>query len=139
MVQGRMVVFMILYVDDILLIINGVGPLSLVKIWLSTKFQVKDLGKVYCILGIKVLRDHKNRKPTLSQATYIEKFLVKYVMWNSKKGLFLSCMEFLFSQINVLRHLWRKSACKQYLMPQQCKTCMRCYVLDQIFAFQQTW
>ena len=40
-----MVVFMILYVDDILLIGNDVGLLSLVKIWLSTQFQMMDLGE----------------------------------------------------------------------------------------------
>ena len=39
------------------------------------------------ILGIKVLRDYKNGKPALSQATYIDKPLVKYVMQNSKKCL----------------------------------------------------
>ena len=44
-VQGSMMVFMILYVDDILLIGNDVGLLSLVKIWLSTQFQMKDLGE----------------------------------------------------------------------------------------------
>ena len=44
-VKGSMVVFMILYVDDILLIGNDVGLLSSVKIWLSTQFQMKDLGE----------------------------------------------------------------------------------------------
>ena len=38
-----MVVFMILYVDNILLIGNDVRLLSLVKIGLSTQFQMKDL------------------------------------------------------------------------------------------------
>ena len=41
-----MVVFMILYVDDILLIGNDVGLLSSVKIGFSTQFQMKDLGEV---------------------------------------------------------------------------------------------
>ena len=44
-VQESMVIFMILYIDDILLIRNDVRLLSLVKIWLSTKFQMKDLEK----------------------------------------------------------------------------------------------
>ena len=48
---------------------------------------MKDLGKAQNILGIKVLRDHKNRKIALSQATYIDKILVQYVMQYSKKGL----------------------------------------------------
>ena len=44
-VQRSMVVFMILYVDDILLIGNDVRLLLLFKIWLSTQFQMKDLGE----------------------------------------------------------------------------------------------
>ena len=36
---------MILYVDDNLLISKDVGLLSLVKIWFSTQFQMKDLGE----------------------------------------------------------------------------------------------
>ena len=34
--NGHVVVFLILYVDDILLIGNDVGTLSSVKVWLST-------------------------------------------------------------------------------------------------------
>ena len=48
---------------------------------------MKDLGETQYILGIKVLRDRKNRRLALSHATYIDKLLVKYVMWDSKKGL----------------------------------------------------
>ena len=52
-----MIVFLILSVDDILLIGNDVGTLSLVKVWLSKQFDMKDLGEVSHILGIKFLRD----------------------------------------------------------------------------------
>ena len=79
-VQEGMVVFMVLYVNDILFIGNDVVLLSSIKIWLSTQFSMKDLGEVQCILGSKVLIDCKNRKLTLSQATYIEKLLVKHVI-----------------------------------------------------------
>ena len=75
-----MVVILLMYVDDILLIRNGVGLLSLVKIRLSTQFEKKDLGEVKYILGIKVFQDRKNTKIVVSQATYIDKLLVKYVM-----------------------------------------------------------
>ncbi|WJZ95462.1 hypothetical protein VitviT2T_014231 [Vitis vinifera] len=61
-----MAIFMILYVDDIIFIVNDVGLLSSIKIWLSTQFQMKLLGEVQYILGIKVLRDCKNRKLVLS-------------------------------------------------------------------------
>ena len=53
----NVVVFIILYVDDILLIGNDVGTLSSVKVWLSTQFDIKDLGESSHILGIKLMRD----------------------------------------------------------------------------------
>ena len=86
-VQVSMIVFMLLYVNDILLISNDVGLLSSAKIWFSTQFQMKDLGEVQYILRIKVLRDHKIWKFPLYQATYTDKLLIKYVMQDSKKGL----------------------------------------------------
>ena len=49
----NMVVFMVLYVDDILVIGNDVGALSSVKVWLFRQFDMKDLGEADHILGIK--------------------------------------------------------------------------------------
>ena len=43
--QGSMLLFLVLYVDDILVIGNDVGLLLSVKIWLSTQFQRKYLGE----------------------------------------------------------------------------------------------
>ena len=53
----HVMVFLILYVDDILLIKNDVGTLLSVKVWLSGQFDMKDLGEASHILGIKLLRD----------------------------------------------------------------------------------
>ena len=50
-----MVVFFVLYVDDILLIGNDVGTLSSIKVWLTTQFEMKDLGEARHILGIKLM------------------------------------------------------------------------------------
>ena len=52
--DGSVVVFLVLYVDDILLIGNDVGVLSSVKVWLSSQFDMKDLGEASHILGIKL-------------------------------------------------------------------------------------
>ena len=46
--------FLVLYVDDILLIGNDVGVMSLVKFWLSSQFDMKDLGEANFILEIKL-------------------------------------------------------------------------------------
>ncbi|KAA0049626.1 gag/pol protein [Cucumis melo var. makuwa] len=79
--------FLVLYVDDILLIGNDVGYLTDVKAWLAAQFQMKDLGEAQYVLGIQSVRDHKNKTLALSQATYIDKMLVRYLMQNSKKDL----------------------------------------------------
>ena len=55
--SGNVVVFLVLYVDDILLIGNNVGNLSSVKVWLSVQFDMKNLGEVSHIFGIQLLRD----------------------------------------------------------------------------------
>ena len=60
-VSGSTVTFLVLYVDDILLIGNDVGAMSSIKIWLSSYFAMKDLGEASYILGIKLFRGRKKR------------------------------------------------------------------------------
>ena len=57
--EGKVVCFLVLYVDDILLIGNDVAALSTVKVWLASTFNMKDLGKASYIRGIKLIRDRK--------------------------------------------------------------------------------
>ena len=85
-IKENKVVFLVLYVDDILLIGNDIGLLSDVKKWLVEKFQMKDLGQESYVLGIQIIRDHKNRLLAVSQASYIDKVLAWFSMQNSKKG-----------------------------------------------------
>src|ERR1051325_9452532 len=80
------VAFLVLYVDDILLIGNDVRYLTDIKNWLATQFQMKDLGEAQYILGIQIVRNRKNRVLAMSQATYIDKMLSRYKMQNSKRG-----------------------------------------------------
>ncbi|CAL9012028.1 unnamed protein product [Prunus brigantina] len=60
-VSGSSVVFLILYVDDILIIGNDIGMLSSVKLWLTKSFSMKDLGEASYILGIKICHDRSQR------------------------------------------------------------------------------
>ena len=59
--SSNVVVFLVLYVDDILLIKNDVRILSSIKVWLSVQFDMKDLGEATHILGIKLLRDRQKK------------------------------------------------------------------------------
>ena len=56
-VNGSVVMFLMSYVDDILLIGNDVSVLQSVKIWLSNNFSMIDLGEATYILGINIYRD----------------------------------------------------------------------------------
>ncbi|KAJ9558659.1 hypothetical protein OSB04_013273 [Centaurea solstitialis] len=84
--SGSIVTFLVLYVNDILLIGNDVPTLQSVKSWLSRCFQMKDLGEAAYILGIKIYRNRSKRLIGLSQSTYIDKILKKFRMDESKKG-----------------------------------------------------
>jgi hypothetical protein len=53
------VTFLVLYVDDILIIGNGIGMLNDVKSYLNKCFSMKDLGEAAYILGIKIYRDRQ--------------------------------------------------------------------------------
>ncbi|KAD4179844.1 hypothetical protein E3N88_28435 [Mikania micrantha] len=85
--SGSIVVFLILYVDDILLIGNHIPILKDVKSWLSKCFAMKDLGEAVYILGIKIYRDRSKRLIGLSQSAYIDKVVKRFSMQDAKKGL----------------------------------------------------
>ncbi|GER47805.1 gag-pol polyprotein [Striga asiatica] len=86
-ISGSVVVFLVLYVDDILLIGNSKKELSDVKVWLSKQFDMKDLGEAGHILGIRLIRDRKKRMLCLSQSSYIDTVLARFSMQDSKKGM----------------------------------------------------
>jgi hypothetical protein len=80
-------VFLVLYVDDILLIGNDIPMLEAVKTSLKRSFLMKDLGEAAYVLGIKIYRDRSKRLIGLCQDTYIDKILNRSNMQDSKKGL----------------------------------------------------
>src|SRR5512140_1053385 len=85
-VSGSSVAFLILYVDDILLMGNDIELLDSIKAYLNKSFSMKDLGEAAYILGIKIYRDRSRRLIGLSQSTYLDKILKKFNMDQSKKG-----------------------------------------------------
>ena len=72
--SGSALVFLVLYVDDILLIGNDIPMLEAVKISLKRSFSMKDLGEAAYILGIRIYRDRSKRLIGLSQDTYIARY-----------------------------------------------------------------
>jgi hypothetical protein len=72
--SGSSVSFLVLYVDNILLIGNDVQMLNSVKEYLNNNFSMKDMGEATYVLGIKIYRDRSRRLLVLSQSTYLDRF-----------------------------------------------------------------
>jgi hypothetical protein len=85
-VSGSAVVFLVLYVDDILLMGNNIPMMEVVKSSLRKSFSMKDLGEAAYILGIKIFIDRLKRLIGLSEYAYIDKILNRFNMQDSKKG-----------------------------------------------------
>ena len=73
-------IFLILYVDDILLASSDINLLMETKKFLSSNFDMKDLGEASFVLGIEIHRDRRKGVLGLSQKAYIEKVLKKFSM-----------------------------------------------------------
>nr|GEV83395.1 retrotransposon protein, putative, Ty1-copia subclass [Tanacetum cinerariifolium] len=82
--SGSNITFLILYVDEILIMRNNIPMLQDVKSYLGRCFAMKDLGEAAYILGIKIYRDRSRRLISLCQSAYIKKILKRYCMENSK-------------------------------------------------------
>ena len=52
-------IFLVLYVDDILLASSDVSLLMETKKFLSSKFDIKDIGEASFVLGIEIHRDRR--------------------------------------------------------------------------------
>nr|GEX71387.1 retrotransposon protein, putative, Ty1-copia subclass [Tanacetum cinerariifolium] len=80
------VTFLILYVDDIIIMRNHILSLQSVKDYLVKVFAIKDLGEATFILEIKIYRDRSKRLIRHGQNAYMDKILKRYKMDNSKRG-----------------------------------------------------
>ncbi|RVW89360.1 Retrovirus-related Pol polyprotein from transposon TNT 1-94 [Vitis vinifera] len=69
-------------IDDILLASSDVELLHETKRFLSSKFDMKDLGNASFVLGIQIYRDHSRGILRLSQKSYIDKVLSRFGMSN---------------------------------------------------------
>ena len=71
-VSGSKFIFLILYVDDILLVSSDLVLLHTTKKFLSENFEMKDMGEATYVIGIEIFRDCSRCLLGLSQNRYIE-------------------------------------------------------------------
>ena len=78
--QKGEVTYIVLYVDDLLLIGSSLSQLKQLKADLSSRFEMKDLGEAEYILGLQLFRDRRTRTWSLSQSDYIKRLLQRFGM-----------------------------------------------------------
>lgn len=78
--SGRKLIFLVLYVDDVLLATNDIGIFNETEIFLSKDFEMKDLGEAPFVFGIQIHRDRTLGILGLSHRNYIEKVLKRFGM-----------------------------------------------------------
>ena len=77
-------IFMLLYMDDMLIVIKSMSKVNKLKTLLSREFDMKDLGVVKKILGIDIHRDRATMRLWLSWHSFVEKVLERFNMDNTK-------------------------------------------------------
>jgi hypothetical protein len=97
-ISGSTIVFLVLYVDDILLIGDDIPMLEVIKSSLRKSFSMKDLGEAAYILSTKIYRDRSKRLIRLSQYAYIDKIKNQFNMRHSKKGFLPISHDITFSK-----------------------------------------
>ncbi|KAA0058181.1 gag/pol protein [Cucumis melo var. makuwa] len=142
---NNLIAFLVLYVDYILLTGNDIGLLTDIKQWLAAQFQMKDLGEAQFVLGIQIFKDRKNKTLALSQASYIDKIVVKYSMQNSKRGLLpfrhgvtLSKEQCLKTpqEVEKMRHIPYASAVGSLMYAMLCTRPDICYAVGIVSRYQ---
>ena len=81
---GEHFIYVVLYVNAMLLVGNNMEVIKEVKMELSSKFNMKDLGASNLILGMEIKRNPVDRNLWLNQRKYIETILHMFNMQECK-------------------------------------------------------
>lgn len=80
-------VYLLLYVDDILIASKSMSEIKKLKSELSYEFEMKDLGAARRILGMDIFRDRENGVIRLSQTEYLKKVVSNFRMAEEKVSM----------------------------------------------------
>ncbi|CAM8885204.1 unnamed protein product [Rhodiola kirilowii] len=82
--ENDSVIYLLLYVDDMILACNNMKAITNLKEQLATNFEMKDLGAAKKILGMQIMRDRKLGTLFLCQTNYLKKVVERFDMENAK-------------------------------------------------------
>ncbi len=81
---GDVKFFIVVYVDDLILVCNDQNKLLQIKGELSQKFEMKDLGELHFFLGMEVERNRDERLLRINQIKYLKVILKRFRMEECK-------------------------------------------------------
>jgi len=84
--RGGEYIYLLLYVDDVLIASKSRSVTVKLKKDLSTEFEMKDLGKAKKVLGMEIERDRKSVK-ILTQKEYLKKVLQRFYINGDAKSV----------------------------------------------------
>ena len=77
-------IYLMLYVDDMLIASKNLHEIECLKALLSKDFEMKNLGAAKKILGMEIHSDRSNGRLWLTQRSYLEKIVELFGMGNAK-------------------------------------------------------
>ena len=80
----RIIVIMVVYVDDTIICSNDTATLQAEKKKLCERFEMDDRGELHHILGMQVKRDRSKKRLTIDQNIYLKDVLKRFGMENCK-------------------------------------------------------
>jgi hypothetical protein len=81
--RNKKFIFLILYVDDILVVCSDVSLLLETKRFLSLNFDIKDLGEASFVLEIEIHRDRRNESIRI---------VTEDILRKGSKEIYYACM-----------------------------------------------
>lgn len=81
---GDAYIYLLLYVDDMLIASKSKVEIDRLKSQLSKEFEMKDMGAAKKILGMEIKRERSSRKLFLHQKGYLEKVISRFEMQDAK-------------------------------------------------------
>jgi hypothetical protein len=132
---GDVKFFIVVYVDDLILMCNNKDKFLQVKEKLSRKFEMKDLGDLHFFIGMKVERDHAHPLFYINQIGYLKEIFKRFCM-EDYKAIEVPLDPKTKLKMNVNKDDEMVKVPYQQAMGMGSLMCVACCVLDRIWHTQ---